>query len=83
MTKKIITFYGAQWCADCRVSKRYLDEHGIEYEYIDLEQVPEAATEVERLNNGLQSIPTIVFPDGSVLVEPNNEELAKKVARNT
>lgn len=72
-----ITFYGAAWCSDCRRAKQFLDDKSVKYEYIDLETVPNAAAEVERINNGLQSIPTIVFSGGKVLVEPSNEELQK------
>lgn len=75
----MITYYGAPWCPDCMRAKRILDEQGVEYEYINLEENPEAAQEVERINKGMQSIPTIVFPDGSVLVEPSNEELREKI----
>ena len=74
-----IIFYGASWCSDCRRSQKFLDEHNIEYSYISLEEHPEAADIVTKINNGYQSIPTIVFPDGSVLVEPSNEELGKKL----
>lgn len=44
--------------------------------------MPGAAEEVERINNGYQSIPTIVFPDGKVLVEPSNAELEKALEEN-
>lgn len=77
--KKIIKFYGATWCSDCRKSKQFLDDNKAEYEYINLDENPDAADEVVRINNGYQSIPTIVFPDGSVLTEPTNEELKLKL----
>lgn len=72
-----IKFYGATWCSDCRRAKQFLDENKKEYEYINLDEDPNAAEEVERINNGYRSIPTIVFPNGRVLVEPSNEELEK------
>lgn len=75
--KKKIKFYGANWCPDCRRSKQYLDEKGVEYEYINIEEVEGAAQEVEKINNGYQSIPTIVFPNGKILVEPSNAQLEK------
>lgn len=80
--KKKIKFYGATWCPDCRRSKQYLDEKGVTYEYIDIEKVEGAAEEVERINNGYQSIPTIVFPNGKILVEPSNTELQKALDEN-
>ncbi len=81
-SKKRLIFYGATWCPDCRRSKQFLDEKGIEYEYINIEEVPGAAEEVEKINKGYQSIPTIVFPDGQVLVEPSNAELEKALEEN-
>jgi len=70
-----IQFYGATWCGDCRRAKAYLDEHGISYDYIDLESDPTAADKVVELTNGYRSIPTIVLPDGQVLIEPSNQQL--------
>ncbi len=72
-----IKFYGATWCSDCRRSKTYLDEKNIPYEYINIDEVEGAAEEIEKINNGLKSIPTIVFPNGKILVEPSNQELQK------
>jgi thioredoxin reductase (NADPH) len=71
--------YGTPWCPDCRKSKQFLGEHRVPYDYIDIDQDPASQAEVERLNNGMRSVPTIVFPDGSVLVEPSNEDLAQKL----
>lgn len=71
--------YGTPWCPDCRRSKQFLGEHRVAYDYIDIDQDLAAQAEVERLNHGNRSVPTIVFPDGSVLVEPSNEALAQKL----
>ncbi len=76
----MITLYGAKWCPDCTRSKAFLDSRKVPYTYIDLELDPTAADTVERLNNGLQSIPTIVFGDGSILTEPSDIELGAKLA---
>lgn len=78
-----IRMYGANWCGDCRRAKTFFGEQRIHYEYIDLEQTPDAIREVERINNGMRSIPTIIFPDGSILVEPSNAELADKLGLHT
>ncbi len=72
-----IVIYGANWCGDCRRSKRFLDEKKVNYTWIDVEQNPDALETVMQYNNGYQSIPTIVFPDGTVLVEPSNARLAQ------
>lgn len=74
-----IRMYGANWCPDCRRAKTFFGEQRVHYDYIDLDLYPDAANEVERINNGMRSIPTIIFPDGSVMVEPSNEELAQKL----
>ena len=75
----MITFYGATWCRDCKRSKSLLDSLGVVYDYINLEEKPEAAEIVEKINGGYQSIPTIIFPDGSHLIEPSDEVLTEKI----
>jgi glutaredoxin-like protein len=72
--------YGTKWCHDCRRSKQFLDSKNVAYQWIDLEDNAEATEFVLKVNNGMQSVPTIVFPDGSVMVEPSNQALAEKLA---
>ncbi len=74
-----IRMYTTSWCGDCRRSKRFFEEHHIPFEEIDIEKHPEAADIVISLNHGMRSVPTIIFPDGSVLVEPPNTALAAKL----
>ncbi len=74
-----ITMYGAEWCSDCRRSKKLLDELGVDYEYIDLE-ADVAAADKARAISGRTNIPVIVFPDETHFVEPTNDELREKVA---
>ena len=71
--------YGAPWCPDCRRAKAFLGTHRVPYEWFDLEAHPELVARVEALNNGSRVIPTIVFPDGTHLAEPDNDELADKL----
>ena len=75
-----ITVYATTWCGDCHRAKRVLDRHAAKYRWIDVDQDEEAAGEVLRINRGLRSVPTILFPDGSVLVEPSDAELEAKLA---
>ncbi|MBI1377834.1 MAG: FAD-dependent oxidoreductase [Frankiales bacterium] len=75
----MLTLYGAAWCPDCRRSKAFLGEQRVPFHYVDLEEHPEENATVERFNDGRRIIPTIVFPDGSHLAEPSNEELADKL----
>lgn len=79
MTEPAITVYGAYWCPDCRRSKQFLSEHQIPYTWVDIEQDKKGEQFVIQANNGKRIIPTIVFEDGSHLVEPSNAELAAKL----
>ena len=74
-----ISVYGATWCGDCRRAKRFLADQRVSYEWHDIEHEPELIEVVHQLNDGKNIIPTIVFPDGSHLSEPTNEELANKL----
>ena len=75
----MIVLYGAAWCPDCRRSKAFLSEQRVPFHYVDLEAEPDQNAVVERYNGGGRIIPTIVFPDGSPLAEPPNDELASKL----
>lgn len=74
-----ITVYGATWCGDCLRSKKFLDDRGIAYNWVDTDHDDAARDYVRSLQNGGHSIPTIVFEDGSFLVEPTNAELGQKI----
>jgi len=74
-----ITVYGADWCPDCRRAKKLLDERSVPYQWVDIEANPEGEAFVLKANRGNRSIPTIVFGDGSILVEPSNATLAAKL----
>ena len=78
-----IILYGAHWCPDCRQSKQFLGENQIPYEWVDIEKNKAGENFVVEKNNGKRIIPTIVFPDGSFLVEPSNAELATKLNLKT
>jgi thioredoxin reductase (NADPH) len=83
MGEKGISVYGARWCPDCRRCKQFLGEHQIPYNWIDIEQDPEAYRFVLEKNKGKRIIPMIVFPDDSFLVDPGNAELATKLGLQT
>jgi mycoredoxin len=74
-----IQMYGTQWCPDCLRAKRFFQQHDIAFDWIDIEKDEKAADYVEKVNGGYKSVPTIVFPDGSILVEPDNSALQKKM----
>jgi glutaredoxin len=74
-----VVVYGASWCPDARRSRRFFDEHGVAYAWVDIDEDKEASSFVRETNGGQILIPVIVFPDKSILVEPSNYELAKKM----
>jgi mycoredoxin len=74
-----ITMYGADWCGDCRRSKRFLDENSVAYNYIDVETDTSASEKVIEINGGMRSIPVILFPDGTHLTEPSDNALKEKL----
>ena len=71
-----IIMYTTPWCGDCRRAKRVFADFDVPYTEINIDDDEAAAEIVQTLNNGLRSVPTIVFPDGGVLVEPSNTALA-------
>jgi len=75
----LIKVYGASWCPDCRRAKRFLGDQRIPFEWHDIEVDPDGVRTVQERNDGNDIIPTIIFPDGSHLSEPSNEELAEKI----
>lgn len=81
--EKQIVLYGTSWCPDCKRSKQFFGEQRIPYAYVDIEHDSEAMAFVEKTNRGNRSIPTIVFPDGTILVEPSNAQLAEKLGLQT
>ena len=74
-----IKFYGTTWCGDCRRAKTIFAELQIPYLWIDIDQNPQAAEFVKQIKHGMRSVPTIIFPDGSILVEPDSESLRAKL----
>lgn len=78
-----ITIYSTAWCPDCKQAKKFFGEHRVEYVNVDIEEIPEGVAFVENLNKGMRVIPTIIFPDGEILVEPSNAQLAEKLGLQT
>ena len=74
-----IAVYGAPWCPDCKRAKQFLAEQRISYDWVDIDLDESGRAYVQHVNDGKQIIPTIVFEDGSILVEPTNAELALKL----
>jgi len=73
-----LTMFGAEWCRDCRRSKKLLDGLGVEYDYVDLESVADGADRALAIS-GRTQIPVIVFADNSHLVEPSDADVRAKL----
>ncbi len=74
-----ITMYGAEWCGDCRRSKKFLDSNNVAYTYIDVEADESASEKVIEINGGQRSIPVILFEDGTHMTEPSDNDLKDKL----
>jgi thioredoxin reductase (NADPH) len=83
MSHTNIKLYGTDWCSDCKRSKKFLGEQRVHYEYINIEENTEGQAYVRELQKGGLTIPTIIFEDGSALIEPSNAELATKLGLET
>jgi mycoredoxin len=79
MTESKIIVYGTTWCGDCRRVQRFLDMNKIPYTFINVDHDKKGEQFVIQSNRGMRSVPTIVFEDGSILVEPSTATLAKKL----
>lgn len=82
-SSKQILIYSTIWCPDCKRAKKFFGEQRLPYISIDIEQDAEAMAFVEKVNHGKRIIPIIVCPDGSILVEPSNAQLAEKLGLKT
>jgi mycoredoxin len=81
MTQNEIVIYGTSWCGGSRRARLIFDRNGVAYRWVDIERDQAAAAFVEKANNGNRSVPTILWPDGSSLVEPSEDELVKKLGK--
>jgi len=70
-----IVMYSVEWCPDCRRAKFFFKRKGVQVMEVDVNADSKAETFVKEINNGFRSVPTIIFPDGSMMVEPSSAEL--------
>jgi mycoredoxin len=75
-----LTIYSTAWCGPCIRLKAQLDRARIDYEIVDIEQHPEAAEFVMGVNNGNRTVPTVVFPDDSVMTNPSVIQVQDRLA---
>lgn len=76
----MLTMYSTTWCGYCRRLKSQLEREGIEHEVIDIEHDPAAAEFVMGVNGGNQTVPTVLFSDGSALTNPSIVQVKKRLA---
>ncbi len=74
------TMYSTPWCGYCHRLRSQLDREGITYDVVDIEQQPEAAAIVEQANGGNQTVPTLIFADGSAQTNPSLAQIKEKLA---
>ena len=74
-----VTMYSTPWCGYCLRLKTQMQREGIGYVEVDIEQDPEAATFVMNVNGGDQTVPTVVFPDGSAVTNPSLNEVKRRL----
>ncbi len=74
-----VTMYSTTWCGYCRRLKSQMDREGIGYDEVNIEDVPEAADYVMAVNGGNQTVPTVVFPDGTAATNPSMAEIRSRL----
>ena len=74
-----VTMYTTPWCGYCHRLQGQMDREGIEYDVVDIEQQPEAAQIVESANNGNQTVPTLVYADGTAQTNPSLAQVKDKL----
>ena len=75
-----ITMFSTTWCGYCRRLKGQLDREGIGYTEVNIEEVAQAADYVMEVNGGNQTVPTVVFPDGTAATNPSLAEVKARLA---
>ncbi len=80
MSPSTVTMYSTVWCGYCRRLKDQMEREGITYRVVDIEDDPTAAELVMSVNGGNQTVPTLVFPDGSALTNPSLAQIKGKLA---
>lgn len=75
-----ITMFSTVWCGYCKRLKKQLDAKGIGYTEINIEETPGTAELVEKLNDGNQTVPTVIYPDGSAATNPSLNDVMEKLA---
>ncbi len=75
-----VTMYSTPWCGYCHRLRSQMDREGIAYSVVDIEQDPDAALIVEQVNGGNQTVPTLVYSDGTAQTNPSLAQVKEKLA---
>ena len=75
-----MTIYSTQWCGYCHRLMKQLDREGVGYDVVDIEDDPEAADYVMSVNGGNQTVPTVVFGDGTALTNPSLAQVKERLS---
>ena len=79
MSSATLTMYSTPWCGYCKRLKGQMDREGIAFVEVDIERHPQAADIVMTVNDGMQTVPTLVFPDGTALTNPSLADVKAKL----
>lgn len=79
METPLVTMYSTPWCGYCQRLKKQLDGVGLAYTEVNIEEFPEAVQIVEQVNEGNQTVPTLVFSDGYAMTNPSLQAVISKV----
>ncbi|CAM5555714.1 mycoredoxin [Streptomyces xanthochromogenes] len=74
-----VTMYSTTWCGYCQRLKKQMDREGIAYTEVNIEHDPASAEFVEKANGGNQTVPTVLFDDGSTLTNPSLAQVKQKI----
>ncbi|WP_309079726.1 glutaredoxin domain-containing protein [Zhihengliuella sp.] len=74
-----VTMFTTTWCGYCRNLKRMMEAEGIQYREVNIEETPGTAEIVESFNGGNQTVPTLIFPDGSAATNPLIDEVRSRL----
>lgn len=79
-TGQSVTMFSTSWCGYCRRLKSQFEREGIDYSVVDIEQDPEAADYVMSVNGGNQTVPTILYSDGTAQTNPSIAQVREQLA---
>jgi len=77
-----LVMYSVDWCPDCRRAKFFLERNTVSVVEVNVDNDKQGELFVRKINSGNRIVPTIIFPDGYIMVEPSNEELEAKFLKS-